>query len=81
MAVLTNQERREVSSQFQQGRAFGVLLKADVQAAVDALDNFLDSGPFLTAINNQLPEPAKSTLPPGFKRELLGLILRKRLGI
>lgn len=81
MAALTNLERLLVSSRFQDARAFGVLLKADVQAAVNALDAFLDSAAFITALNNQIPEPAKSALPAAYKHALVTLLLRQRLGL
>ena len=80
MAVLADDDRLRISSQFQLNRGLGILLKADINATVVALDNFLDSAAFLTAVNNQIPEPAKSNMTGQNKQILFGLILRKRLG-
>ncbi|MEV0237567.1 hypothetical protein [Nonomuraea sp. NPDC050786] len=52
--------------------------KADLAAAVAALDDFLDAN--VQAVNAAIPQPARSELTPAMKYELLGYILMRRAG-
>ena len=57
------------------GDTFGID-KPALLAAVDALDTFLNDN--AAAVNNALPEPAKSTLTIPQKAELLSLVIKWR---
>jgi hypothetical protein len=50
--------------------------KADLRAAVDALDDFLNSN--AAAINNAIPQPARSNLAPAQKAILLMYVVSRR---
>lgn len=52
------------------------VVKADVQAAVDALDNFLNTN--AAAINNAIPLPARSALTTAQKARLLMYVIKRR---
>jgi hypothetical protein len=52
------------------------VLKADLRAAVDALDQYLsDNG---AAINTAIPQPARSALTTPQKARLLMLVIQRR---
>ena len=55
--------------------AFGID-KPALLAAVVALDTFLNDN--AVAVNNSLPEPAKSTLSTSQKAEILSLVIKWR---
>jgi len=80
MAALSETERRAVWADFMRElsneRDPLPLLKTDLRAAVDALDDFLVAN--AAAVNNAIPEPAKSALTTAQKARLLMFVVRKR---
>lgn len=83
MAVLSDAERgalhAEIMAQLSAIReSTGSLTKADLCAAIDALDSFLDAN--ATAINNAIPQPARGVLSTAQKARLLALVTLKRWG-
>ncbi len=79
MAVLSNPDRAAVSRDFQVDRTTGTLAgltKADVLAAVNALDDFMNTN--ATAVNNAIPQPARSALTTTQKALLLQYVIEKR---
>ncbi len=79
MAVLSNPDRAAVSHDFQCDRATGTLAgvaKADILAAVNALDDFMNTN--ATAVNNAIPQPARTALTTTQKALLLQYVIEKR---
>ena len=79
MAVLPPSERFKVWATFMASRQTGPvndLLKADIRAAVDALDAFLDAN--ASAVNTSIPQPARSRLTAKQKARLLQLVIDQR---
>lgn len=54
------------------------LSKADLRAAVDAIDDFLEAN--ASAINNAIPQPARGALTVSQKARLLAYVTLKRFG-
>jgi hypothetical protein len=52
------------------------ITKADLRAAVNALDDFLEANQ--TAINNTIPQPARGALSTKQKAQLLMLVIERR---
>lgn len=77
MAVLSDQQRAEVTAAFMQ-QAHGPLsiLKMDCRAAVDGLDSWYDAN--AAAANQALPQPARGALSLDDKALLSNLIVNKR---
>lgn len=78
MAVLADADRKECWAEFMrdpEGVIAG-LTKAELRAAVDALDDFLNTN--ATAINNAIPQPARAQLSTVQKAKLLMLVIYKR---
>lgn len=81
MAVLSDSDRaatlgdylRELSAE---RVAVSGLTKADVRAAVNALDDFLNNN--AAAINSAIPQPARTNLTAAQKARLLMFVIRKR---
>lgn len=81
MAVLTDPDRaavwaemmREVSNQ---RAAFGNLSKADLRAAVNAIDDFLNTN--AGALNSAIPQPARGALTTPQKALLLMYVVSRR---
>lgn len=82
MAVLTDVERLEARAVFNQlndaGRISIGITKADLAAAVAALDSFFDTNAL--AINNAIPQPARTALTTRQKALLVIAVIRKRFG-
>ena len=81
MAVLSDADRAELWAEYQReisrdGEAFGALTKADLRAAVNALDDFLNTN--ATTINNAIPQPARAELTTEQKARLLMFVIRQR---
>ena len=77
MAVLTDQQRAEVMTEFmQQAKGPHTILKADVRAAVDGLDSWYDAN--AAAANQALPQPARGQMSLNDKALLSNLIVSKR---
>ena len=79
MAVLNNADRRDVWAEFQRtpeaGETFGIT-KADLRAAVDAVDDWIDLN--AVSFNLAIPQPARGTLTPRQKARLLRYVIAKR---
>ena len=81
MAVLSDTDRVDVNAKYQRDAsavrdAFANVVKADLQAAVNALDTFLSNN--ATAINNAIPLPARTALTTQQKAKLLMYVIEKR---
>lgn len=81
MAVLNAANRLATSQQFQSDicairEAFASLTKADILAAVNALDDFLNTN--AAAINTAIPQPARGALTTAQKARLLSLVIHRR---
>ena len=80
MAVLDEASRIEVWAELMRkysrdGETIGIN-KADLRAAVNAVDNYMDNN--AAAMNNELPQPAKGTLTPAQKALILSYVVLKR---
>lgn len=82
MAVLSDAERAaiwaDVMRQLSDAREPVAITKAELRAAVDALDTFLDTN--AGAINAAIPQPARSSLTTAQKARLLAYVALKRWG-
>ena len=79
MAVLSDPDRLACSGEFQSDRAtgqFGAVTKADIRAAVNALDDFLNTN--AATINSAIPLPARTALTVPQKALLLQYVIQKR---
>jgi len=77
MAVLADADRRDVWAEFMRDPDGTMgLTKADLRAAVDALDNFLHTN--AAAINTTIPQPARGALTTTQKAKLLQFVIQKR---
>ncbi len=82
MAILTDEERLQVRAAFNQlnnaeRNAIGIT-KADLAAAVAAIDSFFDTN--AAAINQAIPQPARAALTTRQKAILVTAVIRKRYG-
>jgi hypothetical protein len=80
MAVLDETARVDVWARLMRkystdGDSIGIN-KADLRAAINALDDFMDAN--AATINNALPEPAKSSLTQAQKALMLSFVVLKR---
>ncbi|HEX6827155.1 MAG TPA: hypothetical protein VF077_12630 [Nitrospiraceae bacterium] len=77
MAVLSDADRAAVAAEFMQ-QATGPLtiLKPDVRAAVNGLDDWYNAN--AAAANQALPQPARSNLSQADKALMSNLIVSKR---
>lgn len=79
MAVLSDDDRLAVWTRWMRENAEPCgITKADLRAAVNALDVFLDAN--ATAINNAIPQPARGALTTAQKARLLAYVTLKRWG-
>lgn len=77
MALLSDSNRAELMADWMRdNRAAVSVTKADLRAAVNALDAFLDTN--VTAINNAIPLPARTGLSTAQKAQLLMFVIRQR---
>ena len=80
MAALSNADRGVVWSDamryFSQSGDVLAVKKADLRAAVDALDTFLDTN--AATINAAIPQPARGALSASQKALLLSYVIAKR---
>lgn len=84
MAVLADQDRSEINRAFQalvsaRREAFGALTKADIRAAVDAIDGWVDANQ--ASFNSAIPQPARAQLTAKQKAELLLFVVRRRFEV
>lgn len=78
MAILTDQDRADVNADFQRTEtgAFGAILKADLRAAVNAIDQWVSDN--AAAFNTAIPQPARAKLTASQKARLLAAVVLKR---
>lgn len=78
MAILTDADRFAVWSDYMRENAapFGALTKADLRAAVDAIDQWVSDN--AASLNSAIPQPARGALAPAQKAQLLTAVVRKR---
>lgn len=80
MAVLTNADRAEVhaemSGDFSRERIPCSLTKAEVRAAINAADDWVDAN--AASYNTALPQPARGALSSSDKARLLMRVITKR---
>lgn len=81
MAVLSESDRADIWAEFQSdpqvsSETSGTMTKADLRAAVDALDQFLEDNK--TTINNAIPQPARGALTTKQKARLLVWVVERR---
>ena len=80
MAVLSNGDRANVWALVMTNRQFAAdtigIKKADLRAAVDALDSFLDTN--AATINAAIPQPARGSLTAAQKALILQFIIEAR---
>lgn len=83
MATLTSEQRREAWREWMDSASrLGIecaITKAELRAAFDDVDTFFENNK--AAINNALPEPAKSALSPQSKALMLAILLRVRYDV
>lgn len=80
MAVLADQDRFDLWADYMRDRAVGAvggtMSKADLRAAVNALDDFMNTN--AAAINSAIPLPARTVLTQAQKALLLVYVIQKR---
>jgi CBS-domain-containing membrane protein len=77
MAVLTNEQRIELWADFMRENTDTIgITKADLKAAVDALDDWFDAN--LATINAAIPQPARGALSLRQKAMLFSYVMHKR---
>lgn len=80
MAALSTQARAEVSAEFQRHlsaeRERLGLTKPELQAALNALDDFLVAN--AATINSSIPLPARTILTASQKARLMMFVIRRR---
>ena len=80
MAILSNKNRKIITQVFADDESFErnkvVPGQQDIQAAVDAVDDWLEAN--RASFNAALPEPAKKGLLLKQKNKLLLLVINKR---
>lgn len=83
MPVLSSDDRAEVSIRYQrracERRAALPLTKAELRAAVDAVDDWWEANQ--SAYNQAIPQPARSALGAKAKAELLFQVIIRRLEV
>lgn len=81
MAALSDAKRREILKELIDGwsgnrEAVGSLTKADIQAAINALDTWIDGN--ASTVNTTIPQPARAQLTSLQKAKLFYFVARKR---
>lgn len=81
MAALGSSDRIAVGAAFQADASiaregFGAVVKADIQAAVAAVDDWVVAN--AAAFNTALPQPARTVLTAAQKARLLAYVVRRR---
>ena len=82
MAVLSDDTRAAISADFQRARSnerevLPGVTKADLRAAVNALDSYLDTN--AAALNSAIPQPVRGALTTKQKLRLAAAVLIKRM--
>lgn len=76
MAVMTNEQRKETWAQIMRTVPTPTLTKAELRAAVDAIDAWINDN--AAAFNAALPLPARTNLSAADKSRLLAIIALAR---
>lgn len=80
MAVLSNGERAAISAEYQREISTAAepisIVKADLRAAVDAADSWVDSN--ASSFNTALPVAARTNLTSSQKARLLMFVVARR---
>ena len=81
MAVLTDNDRAALNALIQsdwssEREQLGLLTKADLRAAINAIDAWVDAN--AAAFNAAIPQPARAQLTAKQKARLLLLVVRRR---
>jgi hypothetical protein len=77
MAVLSDQDRKDIWAKWMQDNTEGVTItKQDVRAAVDAVDAWVDANQ--TSYNNAIPQPARGALTTDQKARILMEVVTRR---
>lgn len=78
MAELSAQERLDGAGQCmrEERSPFGTLTKADIRAAFNAIDAFMNAN--AATLNAAIPQPARAQLTTAQKARLLNEVVRRR---
>lgn len=80
MAVLSDNDRRVTwADAMRRADCPGNLTKADLRAAVDAIDSWIDSN--AVSFNTAIPQPARGALSAKQKAALMMLVISKRFEV
>lgn len=83
MAVLVDNERVAMLQKFAQDmsstRTTISIVKADLRAAVNAIDGWVDTN--AAAFNTAIPQPARGALTPQQKAKLLWYVMQRRFEV
>lgn len=84
MAVMTDPDRAACSTEYQQDASalrdvLAGLTKADIRAAVNAVDQWVNDN--ASAFNLAIPQPARANLTSTQKARLLVFVARKRYNV
>lgn len=58
----------------------GAVAKADLRAAIDAIDAYFDANVTAAGINAAIPQPARGALSTAQKTLLVKLVMQRRYG-
>lgn len=79
MAVLPELDRARALIGLMRDGSFGAVTKADLRAAVDATDAWIDSN--AASYNVSIPQPARNALTPAQKTLLFCFVAMRRAGL
>lgn len=84
MAVLSDPDRASIHAEFVRlaqnvGNGAGGLTKANILAAINAVDDWADTN--ASAFNTAIPQPARGAMTTKQKTFLLAYVIFKRAGI
>lgn len=80
MAVLSDPDRINVWAEFMRnGQGDLGITKADLRAAVDAIDTWMETN--TTSFNTAIPQPARSAMSTHQKAALLKAVVTKRYSV
>ena len=83
MAVLSNNDRAAMMRKFAQDmsstRTAMSIVKADLRAAVNAIDDWVDTN--ASAFNTAIPQPARGALTTQQKAKLLWYVVQRRFEV